>query len=165
MSSATKTNTTPTAAPAPPNEETEADRLWTIGDVEPLLHDLEAEIGILGHVAASRNPIDPGQLTLLEDHLIDLQKRLMILWDKAWDEHLAFRHGARPPVAPDAVWDLLRSTAKVVLDQCDHPARIPSAPAASDSTDAELIAFATDYAAANAEIRRLQTAEIGRAHV
>jgi hypothetical protein len=150
MPKATEPNTT--AAPA--------DSLWTIGDVEPLLHDMEATIGIFSHVANSRNQIDPGELILIEDKFLDLHKRLAILWDKAWEEHLAFRHGESPASPPDAVWDLLRSTAKVVLAQCDHPERSPSAPAegAAGGQDAELIGLATEHAAAIEEIRRLQAA-------
>jgi hypothetical protein len=123
----------PNTTPAPD------DLPWTIGDVEPLLHDMEAAAGILSHVANSRNQIEPGELILIEDKFIDLHKQMMTLWHTAWDEHLAFRHGASRPIGPDAVWDLLRSTAKVVLDQCNHPARLPSAPAHADSSDAELI--------------------------
>ena len=126
MPKANQTPTTPAAATPP--VKTEPAKSWTIGDVESLLYDMEAQTGILGHIAASGNPIEPGQLVAVEDELIELQKRLMTLWHSAWDEHLAFRFGARAPVAADAVWDLLRSTAKVVLEQCDHPERIPSAP-------------------------------------
>ncbi len=56
---------------------------------------------------------------------------------------------------PDSLWDLMRRVAKMVPDQCDHPARIPSVPKTEDA-DAELIALAADYAAVNAEIRRLE---------
>jgi hypothetical protein len=147
MPKAKNTHTTP--APVEPP--------WTIGDVEPLLHDMEATIGIFSHVANSRNQIEPGELILIEDKLLDLHKQMTALWHDAWDEHLYFRHGERPASPPDAVWDLLRSTAKVVLAQCDHPERIPSAPA--EGADAELIALATEYAAATAETHRLQAAK------
>jgi hypothetical protein len=86
---------------ANPEAGAAADPLWTIGDIEPLLHDMEAQTGILGHVANSNNEIEPGQLILIEDRYIDLQRRMLTLWHAAWDEHLAFRHGARTPVAAD----------------------------------------------------------------
>jgi hypothetical protein len=131
---------------------------WTIGDVEPLLHDLEATIGIFSHVANSRNQIEPGELILIEDKLLDLYKQMMALWRDAWDEHLSFRHGQRPASPPDAVWDLLRSTAEVVLAQYNHPERIPSAPAegaatvpAADGQDAELIGLCNRLVEINRE--------------
>ena len=76
--------------------------------------------------------------------MIDLHKRMMTLWRAAWDEHLVFRRDANPPFAPDVMWDLMRRAAKIVLEQCDHPARIPSAPPTEDSTADDPHATACD---------------------
>jgi hypothetical protein len=98
-------------------------RASPITDMEPLLHDLEAEIEVLGHVAQSRNQIGKGCLTLIESHLIDLHAGLKGLWDKAWEE----QKGRKAAAA------LSPSASRATLDV--------EAPAASPTDDAELIAL------------------------
>lgn len=155
MSTATVTNSM--AAEPPPGD---------IGDMESLLRDLEAETGILGHVANSPNAIEAGQLILIEDHLIDIQRKLMALWRAAWERDQAYRgragtmaHGAAcPPGKEDAeaLWQMLRSISRVIVRSCDEAAAVARPAAPASDADAELIALAANYAEANAEIRRLE---------
>ena len=145
--------TTSTAAPAPPNEKTEADHAWTLSDVESLLIDLQTEIGILGHIGNSSDEIEGDQVILIKSGLLDLHASLREIWESAWNRSCAESQEAREALeaakaeqaAPgsradlkhaESCWNLLHAAGTVVLDECSK--RL--APVA-ESPDAELISL------------------------
>ena len=67
MSKADTTNTTPGADPP----AAEPMGKWGIGDVEPVLHKLKAEIAIFGHLLNTRDEVSPDTFAKIEDDLID----------------------------------------------------------------------------------------------
>ena len=53
---------------------------WPLGDLEPLIHDLRASVGILGHLittnSAPNNEVDDAQWRKVETDLIDYTKQI-----------------------------------------------------------------------------------------
>jgi hypothetical protein len=119
------THATTTAA-APSDDEVPP---GAVADMEPLLHDLEAEIGLLAHVANSRTQIASGELIALETHLVQIQRDLMGLWHKAWDDDLARRFGAANHQAPAASHDveLISLCDRLVAMDGEEPIAQPAA--------------------------------------
>jgi hypothetical protein len=66
---------------------------WPLGELEPLIHDLRASVGILGHLittnSAPDNEVDDDQWRKVETDLIDYAKQIEKLWNAAWDQRNA----------------------------------------------------------------------------
>jgi len=108
---------------------------WDIGDVEPVLLNLKAEIAILGHLINAPDDVEPETWARLEDALLASHAALKERWHGAWRFHLAERNAAveelkaakaerGPPGSvddiknADAVWGLLYAAATVTLERC-----------------------------------------------
>jgi hypothetical protein len=91
MSKATEPNSTPASA------EPIADGLmegWEIGDVEPVLHKLKAEIAIFGHLLNTPDKVDPDTFAQLEDSLIESHAALVDRWHGSWRFEMQERNAA-----------------------------------------------------------------------
>jgi hypothetical protein len=110
---------------------------WALGDIEPALFELRANIGIFGHLAMSENEVTKDEWQFVEGNLITIHRRLEALWLAVWKERKAEREeheealaGAKALTAApgseddikraQAPWVLLRSAAKVTLERCDE---------------------------------------------
>jgi hypothetical protein len=110
---------------------------WALGDIEPALFELRANIGILGHLAMSENEVTKDEWQFVEGNLITIHRRLEALWSAAWDQWNAVKAAhdkalvdaqnrtEAPSSAADverakALGHLLRGAATVTLRQCDE---------------------------------------------
>jgi hypothetical protein len=110
---------------------------WPLGDIELVLFDLGANIGILGHLATSEGEVTQDQWQYVENNLISIHRRLEALWlaamkqsktkFEAHREELAEAQArtAAPGSAADieraeALWDILRGVATVALRKCNE---------------------------------------------
>jgi hypothetical protein len=108
---------------------------WSLGEIEPALFELRANIGILGHLATAENEVTQDEWQFVEGNLINCHRRLEALWLAAWDQRKAEQEahdaalvaaktrtaapGSASDVAQaDAVWALLRAAATVTLRRC-----------------------------------------------
>jgi hypothetical protein len=115
---------------------------WAVGDIEPVLWELRANIGILGHLAMAQNEVTPDEWQHVENGLIRVHTRLEALWSAAWEqwkaereEHAAALAAAEARTAApgseadvkraQALWVLLRSAATVTLER--YEARLADA--------------------------------------
>jgi hypothetical protein len=139
----------------------------TIGDVEPILFDLKAEIAILGHLISTPDEVEPETWARVENALLASHAKLDEVWSKAWAQWCVEGRAAEAALAavkaeregPGSVgdlaqaethWRMLRACARVVLEDAD--ARDVRA-----RCDVELRRIAADYYEdANAAIRRLE---------
>ena len=64
------------------------DRPWSIADIEPVVCDLKATVGILGHLittnSSSNNEVDDDAWRKVESDLISLADRADELWHTVW---------------------------------------------------------------------------------
>jgi hypothetical protein len=125
----------PAAQTAPTAATTKID--WALADIEPVLYDLRANIGILGHLAMAEAEVTQDQWQYVEGNLIGIHSRLEALWSAAWQQQKAEQQAHEealaeaqtrteaPGSAADverakALWHLLRGAATVTLRQCDE---------------------------------------------
>jgi hypothetical protein len=124
---------------------------WKIGDVEPVLHGLKAEIAILGHLINTPDEVESSTWARVEDALIASHARLQEIWHGAWCFQIAERDAAAAALAaakaeraaPGSVydakqarsaWRLLRSAAEVTLERCaEVEAAFPTQPGPADA--------------------------------
>jgi hypothetical protein len=145
---------------------------WEIGDVEPVLHNLKAEIAILGHLINTPDEVASGTWARLEDALTDTHATLLERWHGTWRFQIAERKAAMEALdaakaeraAPGSlhdlerahsVWGLLRAAAMVTLDRCAEieAALLSTSPA--DPTDAGLIALCDQLVDVSARLNAL----------
>lgn len=126
---------------------------WPIGDLEPVLGDLKATVGILGHMFNEHQSVELSEWHRIEDELLRLTKRADEIWQQAWDHNTAgevaheatlaavkseltaekARHSV-PGSAADIehaqfCWRMVRGAAEIALRECeksDPHARSPS---------------------------------------
>jgi hypothetical protein len=108
---------------------------WAIGEIEPILLEMKAQIGIMDHLVASPNEVDAAEWYSVGNYLSDAHGRLKACWRPALEQQAVQRkaHEAALAVAQartaapgsvadleraDAVWALLRGTAKVMAQEC-----------------------------------------------
>jgi hypothetical protein len=110
---------------------------WPLGDIELVLFDLGANIGILGHLATAEGEVTQDEWQYVENNLISIHRRLEALWSAAMKQSKtkleahrealaeAQARTAAPGSAADieraeALWDVLRAVATVVLRQSNE---------------------------------------------
>ena len=130
---------------APPAAEAQSD--WVIGDLECVVGDLRATVGIMGHLITANssvnNEVDDYAWRKVESDLLRLANRVEQLWQIAWDQHVttAAEHkaaladakaaiaAAKAEAAPGSptdiknakmLWSMLRAMANATLEQCDE---------------------------------------------
>jgi hypothetical protein len=116
---------------------------WPLGDLEPLIYDLRASVGILGHLIGAynspNNEVNDDEWRKVETDLIDHAKRIEKLWNAAYDqrnaeiaaaeaEHAAALAALRAEKAApgsaetiskaNAMWTALRGIAAVTAEYC-----------------------------------------------
>ena len=86
-------------APDIPTNET----TWAVGDLEPVILDLRATVGIFGHLitanSSSSNTVDDDAWRKVEDDLETLTKRIEELWRAAWDQRVAMENAHEAALA------------------------------------------------------------------
>jgi hypothetical protein len=109
---------------------------WTIAALEPVLGDLKATVGILGHMFNEHQSVGLEEWHRIEGELIRLTDGLREIWQQAWDHAKAERvtladalaaekaRNAAPGSPGDiehafSCWRLLRSAAEIALQECD----------------------------------------------
>jgi hypothetical protein len=110
-------------------------------DLEPVVHDLRATVGILHHLIHSPSQVEKDEWGKVAEDLLALTERLDAVWIKAWKQHLAERRAHEAALAAleaekaapgsaeerervEALWALLRSAVTVAAGQC-HEAGFP----------------------------------------
>jgi putative hemolysin len=116
---------------------------WPLGDLEPLICDMRASVGILGHLittnSSPNNEVNDDEWRKVETDLIDYAKRIETLWNAAYDqrnaeiiateaEHAAALAAVRAEKAApgsaetiskaNAMWTALRGIAAVTAEYC-----------------------------------------------
>jgi hypothetical protein len=117
--------------------EAAAPESWSIGDLEPVLGELRATIGILGHMIDSPNKVEIEKWKSIEGRLLDAHNELDALWACAWAQSMAERKAHEEALAlakartaapgspadlaqADSIWSILRSTVKVAAQACEE---------------------------------------------
>jgi hypothetical protein len=112
---------------------------WALGDIEPVLFELRANIGILGHLAMAQNEVTPDEWQHVENGLISVHARLEALWTAAWEQGKSERRAhkealadaqAEPKTAApgseadikraEFLWRMLRNVATITLERFDE---------------------------------------------
>jgi hypothetical protein len=62
---------------------------WPIGALEPVIFDLRASIGILGHLITARDEVQIDEWQKCEGDLITAMMRIHDLWGQVWDQRIA----------------------------------------------------------------------------
>src|ERR1019366_4049882 len=163
MPEAEQTPTTPAPDDSAPDDTMEE---WEIGDVEPVLLNLKAEIAIRGHLINTPDDVESDTWARLEDALIASHAALIERWHGAWRFEISERKTAMEALkaakaerdAPgsagdveqaESCWRLLRSAGKVVLDMCEERDLAP--PAQVTDADVELIGLCDRLVEINGE--------------
>jgi hypothetical protein len=89
---------------------------WQVGDVEPVLHNLKAEIAILGHLIATPDEVASITWARLEDAMTNTHTALWDRWHGSWRFRIAERNEAMAALeaaqaeraAPGSVWPDVR---------------------------------------------------------
>jgi hypothetical protein len=114
---------------------------WPLGALEPAIHDLRANIGILGHLITARDDVQIDEWQKCEGDLVTAMMRIEDLWKQVWDQRKAEKRAHEAALdalraekaAPgsveqreqvEALWVLLRSAVTVAAGQC-HEAGFP----------------------------------------
>ena len=62
---------------------------WSIGDIEPSIAALRANVGILGHLINEKDSVELGEFHHIEDRLIDAVEEIDRLWRRAFAANAA----------------------------------------------------------------------------
>lgn len=109
---------------------------WTIAALQPVLGDLKATVGILGHMFNEHQSVDLTEWHRIEDELIRLTDGLREIWQQAWEHAKAERATLADALAAEKVrnaapgsvadldharfcWRMLRGAAEIALQECD----------------------------------------------